>query len=317
MNYVLYGEEHYLLQDTLKRIIAKYVKEESEFDTVTYDAANTDIQTILEDATTIPFFSDYKVILVQHANFLSTANDTEIDVKALEQYLDHPMDSTVLIFIGDFAKLDARKKIVKKVQKCCKVLQFRKLDDAGKQNYIRDEIAKRKIQIATDALQELTARMPLDVGTIHMEMDKLELYGDLITKDVVQKLVTRPLEEDVFQLVNAVVDKNIRKAFHMWQDLSVLNKDAIYLIALLASQFRFLYQVKACMMQSMRKDEIASSLAAHPYRVQLAMQSAQRLSITYLMEILERLATLDQNLKAGKLDKKLGFEMFLLGLQGV
>lgn len=317
MNYVLYGEEHYLLQDTLKRIIAKYVKEENEFDTVSYDAANTDIQVILEDATTIPFFSEYKVILVHHANFLSTSNDTDIDVKALEQYLDHPMNSTVLILMGEFEKLDARKKIVKKVQKCCKVLQFRKLDAERKQNYIRDEVKKRNLNIAGDALQELQQRLPLDVGTIHMEMDKLELYGEHITKDTVMKLVTRPLEEDVFQLVNAVVEKDLRKSFHMWQDLCVLNKDAIFLIALLATQFRFLYQVKACMMQGQRKDEIVARLAAHPYRVQLTMQSAQRLSITYLMEILERLATLDQNLKAGKLDKKLGFEMFLLELQGV
>ena len=139
----------------------------------------------------------------------------------------------------------------------------------------------------------------------------------MISSDVVERLVTRPLEEDVFQLVNAVVDRDLRKSFHMWQDLCVLNKDAIYLIALLAAQFRFLYEVKALMLHGKGKDAIKDELKAHPYRVQLAMKTVQRLGIGYLMHILEQLATLDQNLKAGRLDKKLGFEMFLLGIQGV
>lgn len=316
MNYVLYGEEHYLLQKALQDIVSKYVQDENDFTKAVYDAAATDIQVILEDATTIPFFSEHKVILVHHANFLSTNNDTTIDVSALEQYLDHPMESTILILLGDFEKLDARKKIVKKVQKTCKVLQFRKLDEQGKQNYIRSELQKRALSIDKAGQNELIQRLPLDIQSIHMEMDKLELYGEPITYDVVRKLVTRPLEEDVFLLVNAVVEKNVKKAFHIWQDLCVLNKDAIYLIALLASQFRFLYEVKALMMQGKRKEEIVSILSAHPYRVQVTMKSADRLSIGYLMEILERLATLDQRLKAGLLDKKLGFEMFLLGIQG-
>ena len=86
---------------------------------------------------------------------------------------------------------------------------------------------------------------------------------------------------------------------------------------LLAAQFRFLYEVKALMLHGKGKDAIKDELKAHPYRVQLAMKTAQRLGIGYLMHILEQLATLDQNMKAGRLDKKLGFEMFLLGIQGV
>lgn len=316
MNYVLYGEERYLLQKALQNIIAKYVLEKNEFTNISYDARTTDIQIILEDASTIPFFSEQKVILIHHANFLSTNNDTDMDTDALELYLDNPMESTTLILLGDFEKLDARKKIVKKIKKVCEVLQFRKLDQQGKQSYIKEELKKRTLSVDNAGLQELIQRLPLDIQSIHMELDKLELYGDTITYDVVSKLVTRPLEDDVFLLVRAVVDKDVKTAFHIWQDLCVLNKDAIYLIALLASQFRFLYEVKALMMQSKRKDEIVSILSAHPYRVQMSMQSAKDLDIAYLMGILEQLATLDQRMKAGLLDKKLGFEMFLLRIQG-
>ena len=317
MNYVLYVEEQYLLQESLSRIVKTHLSDVNDLNRIIYDADPTDMEVILEDAMTIPFFSDCKVILVYHANFLTASNERAIDTTALERYLDQPMETTVLILIGDFEKLDARKKIVKKIQKTCKVLQYRQLDEQGKRSYVQDQVKKRKLLLEPSAMQTLLNRLPLDIRTIQTEMEKLELYGGVICCDTVEKLVTRPLEEDVFQLVNAVVDKNVKQAFHTWQDLCVLNKDAIYLIALLASQFRFLYEVKALMLQGKGKDAIKDELKAHPYRVQLTMKSAQRLEIGYLMKILEQLATLDQDLKAGRLDKKLGCEMFLLGLQGV
>ena len=167
-----------------------------------------------------------------------------------------------------------------------------------------------------NAFLELDQRLPLDIRSIKAEMEKLELFGGVIDVSVVEQLVNRPLEDDVFQLVNAVVDRDLKKAFSLWYDLCVLNKDAIYLTALLAGQFRFLYQVKVLMDQGAGKDMIVSKLGAHPYRVQITMQNARKLSTPYLLHILSKLAVLDQKMKGGQLDKKLGFEMFLLELQG-
>lgn len=50
--------------------------------------------------------------------------------------------------------------------------------------------------------------------------------------------------------------------------------------------------------------------------MQITMQNARKLSTPYLLHILSKLAVLDQKMKGGQLDKKLGFEMFLLELQG-
>ena len=108
---------------------------------------------------------------------------------------------------------------------------------------------------------------------------------------------------------------DLKTALRLWNDLCVLNKDAIYLIALLASQFRFLYQVKTLMMQGYSKNEITSELKAHPYRVQISMQNCAHLELAHILHILAQLADLDQKLKSGQLDKKLGFELFLMQMK--
>ena len=146
---------------------------------------------------------------------------------------------------------------------------------------------------------------------IQNELSKLELYGDTITTEVVSSIVTRPLEDDVFQLVNAVVEKRIKEAFHIWEDLSTLNKDAVFLIALLAGQFRFLYQVRELLDEGKQQKEITSCFRCTPISiVQRSYKTVMHLSTNALLNILEMLATLDQQIKSGKLDKNLGFEMF-------
>lgn len=183
--------------------------------------------------------------------------------------------------------------------------------------YLSEEVKRRQLQIDSLASMELLKRVGLNIELLHQELDKLELYGEKISEDVVAALVSKPLEEDVFALVDAVVKKDVKKAFMIWQDFCVMHIDAIYMIALLAGQFRFLYEVKVLMMQGKLKGEIADILKAHPYRIQLAMQNVQHLSQNELIKMLSTLATLDQKLKSGSLDKKLGFEMFLLELRGV
>lgn len=315
LNYVLYGEERALLQKTLSLLI----KENSGNDmmnTVTYDLANQSLAAVLDDAQTIPFFGERKVVVAAHADFLSGGGELPEGIEALETYLKAPLASTVFILTGDFAKLDSRKKIVKLVQKTCKVLVFSKLDDFGKMNYVKEQIAKRNMHLDEDAFQELLKRLPTDVGEIMQAMDKLELLQGNIHKTDVRALVMRPLDDNVFDLVNAVVRKDIRQSFHLWQDLSALNKDAVYLIAMLASQFRFLYQVKSLQLQGCGEREITQQLGAHPFRVKKSLESVRDLRAQELMATLAALADLDQQIKSGRIDKDMGFELFLLRIQG-
>ncbi|MGX8851761.1 DNA polymerase III subunit delta [Amedibacillus sp. YH-ame10] len=316
MNYILHGEEQFRLQEALRKIVQSYMEQGDEMNTIVYDALKSDVHVLLEDAQTIPFFSQHKVILIQNANFLTTSDDTGWDLVPLEAYLNDPLESTVLIFITTTDKLDARKKIVKKMKETCKVMVFSKVDDQEKIRYANEQITKRNLVLDYAAKELLMLRLPNDIRSIQNELAKLELFGGTITREIVEDLVTRPIEEDVFQLVNAVVDKDLKKAFHVWADMQVLNKDAIFLIATLASQFRLLYQVRVLMDEGRQKDDIVSITNAHPYRVQLSMNTAKRLTARELLSILERLATLDQQIKSGLMKKEIGFEMFLLSLRG-
>jgi len=317
MNYVIYGEETYQVRKAIDAIIRKEIGERDAMNTVVYNALQSDMETILEDAQTIPFFTDKKCILIQNANFLSANNDTDLDVSLLDTYLQKPLETTVLIFSGAFAKLDMRKKIVKSIVSRCKVSVCNKLDKDSIAPYVKEQLTKRNIALSPPAFLLFCQRLPYDIGIIQSELDKLELYGNDIDEEVIKALTTRSLEEDVFALVHAVVEKDIKKCFSIWEDLQVLNKDPIYLIALISSQFHLLYRVKCELLQGNKaQDTIAKNLGVHPYRVKLALNICRGFSIDAILDVLAKLADLDQSIKAGKIDKKIGFELFLLHLKG-
>ena len=121
------------------------------------------------------------------------------------------------------------------------------------------------------------------------------------------------MEEDIFILVNAVVNRNLKKAMSAAEDLLSNNKnDQVMFIAILAKQFRFLFQVKLLSKRGMSENKIAQILSANPYRVQKSLDSIYRVSLEQIEENLLHLAKLDQKIKQGKMDKKIGFELFLI-----
>lgn len=316
MNYILYGEDSYLLQQELDKILKEHLGKEVELNTTTYSAIQTSMNEILDDAMTIPFFSDTKAIVVQQANFLTASKEVQVDQDMLLNYVSNPLPSTILIFIVEHEKLDSRKKLVKEMMKYCCTKELKKLDEEGKARFIRQQIKERTIKIEENALTELIHRLPTQLQIIEKELDKLQLYGEKVDLRIVKNIITRPLEDDVFQLVNAVVNKNKKKAFEIWRDLCVLNKEPIAIIGALASQFRFLYQVKALQEQGIRnKNDIASQLKVSSGRVYYALETCRKFNLAAIHEQLHALALLDQKIKSGKIDKKMGFELYLLGIK--
>lgn len=315
MNYVLYGEERYLLKEALNKIKQEYIQSDDELNVITYYAKQDKARTVLDDAMTVPFFASHKLIIVEQCEFLTAKGGSDWDIEELLSYLREPLESTILILTVYHDKLDTRKKSIKEIQKLCRCMNFGKLDEQRKISILHDLIKQKHIQIKPDAFQLLSIRLPADMEVIHKQLNQLALYGDEITSDIISKMVVKPLEEDVFALVNAIISNQMKQAFLIYQDLEASNHDPIYLLAILATQLRFLYQVRVLIQKGYSQKEIVDYLRAHPYRVKLSMQTVQRYSSDILLKLLAKCAQFDQDMKAGKIDKKLGFELLLLEIR--
>lgn len=307
---IYYGEEEYAIRKEVEKEAKKLVDISDSFSFIQMEYPKAQSYGILEEAQTISMFSDHKVIVVEQATFLSSDKSKDDGVEELIHFVSQKDPSVSYIFTVN--SIDKRKKIVKELSKIANVKEFNKMDELGKNKYIANQLTKKDIQLSSNLIKMLENRLPSDMAIIQSELDKLALYGEGVDESVIDALIIRTEEDRIFDLMDAIIRKDKNTIITIYKDLKALRTEEIQLIALLSSQFRVLYQVKVCDSLGMYEAAIVSKLKAHPYQVKKSLMSSRSIATASLRSHLSSLATLDQNIKSGKVDKQVGFETYLL-----
>lgn len=329
MNVLLYGSEPFLINQTLQKLLKNRVGEVSQMNTIYYDFTSPSFSMIsfLEEADTMSFFSEHKVMILQNCVFLTRAykdkekdskkDKSDSDLQKLLNYLEQPHDQTTIIMMYDDDNMDTVKLAYKHIKETCDVIHIQKLKPEEFRIFLQDQIKKKNLRVTSEAFNELLKRLDDNMSVALHEIDKLALYSDSITYDDVVALVSRPLDSEAFHLVNAILDKRLAEALSIWNDMIVLNMDALAFIGLIASQLRILYQVSCLNDDGKHREEIINELSVgttqmNVYRVSRLLNLARMTTSKRLLKVLNALAVYDQKSKTGLVDKRFGFELFLI-----
>ncbi len=309
MIYALYGLEDNLIKD----FINKLINDNNIQNIIRYDLNDDLIESVIEDASYDDMFGDKKLIIVNNSSFLSDKDNIEI----LEKYLLNPNINNFLIFILNEEKINDKNNIIKIIREKCQLLEFNKIKGRELDKYIKNEFEKEDYAIDNESVRIIIELLSEDLSLIKNEIIKLKLYKieeKEINVNDVKNVVSRLPEDNIFELVNAVVNRDKKTSFNIYKDLINRKEDEIKILGALASQIRLIYQVKALLESGYKKDEIASSLSIHPYRVQLAIVSSAKFTGENLLNLLYTLSEIDFNIKSGKIDKTQALESFFLEL---
>lgn len=320
--YLFYGTESFLIENKIKNIIHKSIPEDQrDMNVITYDLLNTPIEEIIQDAETLPFLADHKIVIGKNA-FLFTGQKVpqkiEHQIDRLEQYLEQPVDFSTLIFWVPVDKLDERRKIVKQMKKFAQVESFSSLSDASLLDWLTEIAKKEGVEILPEAGQLLIHLVGQDLQLLNQEIIKMATYvgkSGLIDEKVVQELSVRTIEQDIFALIDQVANLQIEVAFQIFYDLLKNKEDPIKMVALLARQFRLILYSKELQRKGYSAQQIASQLGTHPYAIQIALKQSVKFNEQQLQNILIKLAEIDYEIKTGLKDKVLALEMFFFYLK--
>lgn len=320
--YLLYGTEAFLINET-KQLLLNHIldDEEKDFNFSAYDLEETPIDVALEDAETFPFLGEKKVVFLHNPVFLTAEKTKEKvihDLSKLEAYLKEPAPYTVMVISAPYEKLDERKKITKELKRKAELVEAKKLNEHELKNWIKERAAGNGIEMEAAAIEQLLALVGTNMFMITTEVDKLALYAadhKRIDVDLVDKLVARSLEQNIFTLIENVVQRKLDEALRIYYDLLKQNEEPIKILALLAGQFRLIYQVKELSRRGYGQQQIAGYLKTHPFRVKLASGQANKFTDEELAQLMELLADADYQMKTGGMNKSLLIEMLLFRLK--
>lgn len=319
--YLLYGIESFLINETKQKLLKNMLTdEELDFNFASYDLEEVPIDAAIEDAETLPFMGEKRLIFVHNPFFLTSEkakSKVDHDIAKLEAYLQEPVPYSTIVFVAPYEKLDERKKITKQLKRSAEVLEAKKLSEQEIKSWIRHRVAANKAEINDDAIEMLLTLSGTNLMMLANEVDKLSLYSeDYIDKHTVEVLASKSLEQNIFSLVDKVINRKIDAALRIYYDLLKQNEEPIKILSILAGQFRLLYQTKELMRRGYGQQQIANFLKIHPFRIKLAAGQAKMFSEEELNKIIMWLADADYQMKTSSLTKSMIIEMLLFRIHG-
>ena len=313
MIYLVYGEQELLVNKMIDKIAKDTLSNIDEFNYVVLDAYKHDALQVVSELESFCFSSDKKVVVLTNSYFLTNNNsEGPYEYELIENYLENQTEGTTFVISVNSAKLDEKRNIVKGIRKTAKVVEVDSINKKDLPKIVKQMFNKRNVEITDDALHELLSRLDLDMYQISNEVDKLSTYSNKIYLHDIEALTPKKLDDNIFDMIDAMFKNNSNKAFRIYNDLKSLGNEPVSLVSIIATQVRFLYQILVLSNKGYNEANIANELSAHPYRVKMGMEKVRNYSEYELEDMLDELSKLDIQIKTGDIDRFVGLELFIL-----
>lgn len=312
--YLFTGTSEIFIKNRMNRIIQGFKNEETTI--IKYDMDTSTLTQVLEDALTIPFLEDLKIIIIKNPRFLTkNANTSKDDAKAFIKYLKKPSDTTILIVDATNILIHQANDIYKTLRNVARIIDYPEPEEIEIKGWIVRTFDGNNIDIKDDALNLLMEYIGDDQPRLSQEIDKLTSYvgkgGTVYVKDI-KKLVPKDVSNEIYNLIKAIVNHDFNKTNSIYNTLINNTKDPLMIFSMISNKFKELISTYKLLKFGYSQSDIAKFYNVSTGKAYYIVQEAKSFRLEDLEYYIEKLATLDYQIKSGKLDKSIALELLLL-----
>ena len=319
---VLTGEDVGQFEWLKKDILKKIGYDPSDLNYSYFDMKEASYAEVELDLLSLPFFADEKIVILDHLLDLTTAkkrNLTDEDLKQFENYLENPSESTRLVIFAE-GKLDSKRRLVKLLKRDSQIIEATTPKEQDLKRYFSSQAQELGLQFVGDSLDQLLLKSGYDFGESQKNLALLQAYKEdgQITLEEIEEVVPKSLQDNIFDLTQMILKRQIDQARNLVKDLRLQGEDEIKLIAILLSQFRMYSQVKIFSEEGQSESQIVANLSdlsgrkVNPYQVKFALRDSRRLSLSFLKQAMMTFIEADYAIKSGTYEKDYLFDLALL-----
>lgn len=292
--YFLMGEETYFI-DQISDYIADNVLTDAEkgFNQTILYGKDTEPHNIIANARRFPMMSNHQVIIVREAQNIKKIED-------LEPYVKNPLNSTILVINYKYKTLDKRKTFPKLVDQKGILFESKKIYDNQLPAWIISYLKNQNYTIAPQAAAMLSEYLGADLSKVANELDKLIIslpVGSQITPDHIEKNIGISKEFNVYELQNALGERNLLKANQIINYFGA-NPSSNPIPVVISSLFSYFSKIlNYHFLEDKSQNNVASVLQVHPFFVKTYIAAAKNYNIKKLVEIISILREFDMKSK--------------------
>jgi DNA polymerase-3 subunit delta len=302
---VLTGENSFMLQQEMRRIVNGFVAEHTDMALEQLDGEEAEFDRMRESLQSLPFLASKKLVVLRRPSANKEFQE------AAENLLTEAPDSVDVVIVEP--KLDKRTAYYKFLKKQPGFIEYSELDTPA--------LAKWLVQSAKDAGGSLSQsdatylinRVGVNQQLVGNELTKLLQYDPSITRETIDLLTERTPQSTIFELLDAALAGQSKKALELYHEQRAMKVEPQQILALLGWQLHILALVKTAGERD--AGAIASEAKLNPFVVRKSQGIVRRLSLAELKELIHNVLTLDIRLKSESIDADEALQNLILTLK--
>ena len=229
----------------------------------------------------------------------------------LQQQIESALGDNILIHL--LTSVDKRTKFYKQYKD--KIVEFEQLDDRILKKYIKKEIvlSDRNCQRLIDVCEHSYGRILLEIDKIKRYRKYLEeLTPDHVGNDSPFEIllddgtIYQPPYDAIFDLVNAILDRNVNKAFELLQQAYDFGEATMVMLSVLYKNVKALLQV-----QSYKGKDVSKATGLSAWQINAARQHVGRYREKDLIYIVRLIQRVESGIKTGRMDDEFAMQYLL------
>ena len=312
--YLLVGEELYFQERVISLLFDSLGEAGRMFNvsvlSMAGDAASkATAAQVVDTANQLPMMGGRRIIVVRDFEKLK-----EEDCELLLEYLKHPSPTSTVVFQA--VSLDQRRKITTALFKACTVVHFELLADDEARRWAEKYLKQRGCSIEPAALGHLIGLVGTQLTRLVNELEKLSAYagGGSINISAIEQLVPRAREHTNWELWDAVLDRDRKRAMRLAQRLLAGGAEPVMLVGMLAGLYRRMLAAKELMTRGASRDEVNKATGRFGRGAEEFNERVRRAAREEIIHGLRRLAEVDDAIKNSQGTPRLQIEYLVAEL---
>ena len=304
--YLICGEEEYLKLNYKNQLI-KAIAGEDTMNLALYEGKNIDINEVIDNAETFPFFAKYRLIVLEQSGLFKTGGEQ------LAEYMDKIPETTIFLFVEQ--DVDKRSKMYKAVKKNGYICEINRQSEKDIEVWAAKIFDYNGKKITKADMAYFIANVGTDMEILSQEIEKLISYAydkNVINKNDIDAVCIKQLNVRIFDMIDAISVKNQQKALDCYYELIAEKEPPMRILFMISRQFNLILQAKDLSARGMSKEQIAGAMGVQGFIASKSISQSRNFTVSELKAGLAESISTEELIKSGRMDENIGVEMLLV-----
>ena len=314
---VLEGKDEYRLSERVSEFrLTVTPPEMSDINTTMLDGNIVTIEELLTSLSTVPFMADRRLVIVE--GLLNRLGGSKKD---LGEWLNFPdllkdLPPTANLLLIEREPIPSNK-LLSTILRLGQVEKFSPLRHRDLLDWINARCSKLGLEIERTAVALIADSVGSELRVIDSELNKIKTYsrGRLITREDITLMVPYVRQQNVFRVVDSVIEGRTRDALNASSMLIGLGESPSGIVRMIERQLRFLILAKHLLSRKIPTGDIGKHINLSGYPLQKTLEMERKISQARIMSMHDNLLKSNIRVREGKLTEQESFDLLISELR--